>query len=356
MPSPKYTPQEVQKILEFSKTHSLVETQRKFGVSYLSIKCWSDPLHHQKQLAYLKQDYLTAGQTPARAAYRLGQSKNRKLPIHKPFLEYTYSKEDQIKELNKIIKTPGSYNFAASSNKIMLTHQPHFYEKENELWQSSQIKKRIIPNREKYLFKSRIKLTEKELLRGFKISGIYTGFSHFNPLWIKKFIEDYKPKVIYDPCGGWGHRLLGIVNSDCQYIYNDWDTKTYNGVQNIIKDFNINNAKCYNEDAANFIPTEDFDAVFTCPPYYNIETYNNKEFKSLADYKQWWQKVVNNIVTKNIKYFAFIISNEFEQLLMSAIPSNFRLKEQITLGKKMDHFKRVTSSNKREILIVLEKI
>ena len=57
------------------------------------------------------------------------------------------------------------------------------------------------------------------LLRGFKISGIHYGYSHFNPLIIKKFLEDTNAKICYDPCGGWGHRILGSMNID-KYIEN----------------------------------------------------------------------------------------------------------------------------------------
>ena len=40
----------------------------------------------------------------------------------------------------------------------------------------------------------------------------------------------------------------------------------------------------YNKDASKFIPEEEYEAVFTCPPYYNIEIYNKKSFLDLNDF------------------------------------------------------------------------
>ena len=90
----------------------------------------------------------------------------------------------------------GNYNSTLSFNKTVLQFQPHFYEKEKQLFRNDNIRNKLIQNREKYLNKTYENISDIELLRGFKISGIHQGFSHFSPLWIKAFIEEFNIKSI----------------------------------------------------------------------------------------------------------------------------------------------------------------
>ena len=93
---------------------------------------------------------------------------------------------------------------------------------------------KLINNRIQYLNEQTF--TASQLLQGFKISGIHYGYSHFNPLLFKYICEKYRTKICYDPCGGWGHHILGALNID-KYIYNDLSTHTYNNVLTMCNDF-----------------------------------------------------------------------------------------------------------------------
>ena len=104
-------------------------------------------------------------------------------------LSYSYTEAEMLSEFKYIKTEKGSFTRNCDSNKIVLTFQPHFYEKENELWEDPVIQQKLLENRKKYLGKEN--LTEKEILRGFRISGIYKGFSHHSSYWIKAFIEKY---------------------------------------------------------------------------------------------------------------------------------------------------------------------
>ena len=122
-----------------------------------------------------------------------------------------------------------------------------------------------------------------DLLDGFKKSGIYYGYSHFNPLWFKWFILKFSCKVCYDPCGGWGHRVLGGLSLE-KYIYNDLSQKTKLNVDCMLKKLGISNTVTSCNDARSYVPADDFDSMFTCPPYFNIEKYECGEFKDKADF------------------------------------------------------------------------
>ena len=90
-------------------------------------------------------------------------------------------------------------------------------------------------------------------------------------------------KCCYDPTGGWGHRMLGGQQLS-KYIYNDLSHHTEEGVKTMALFHNITNTVFYENDARTFEPSENYDAMFTCVPYYadnkDIEKYECDGFKS----------------------------------------------------------------------------
>jgi hypothetical protein len=216
------------------------------------------------------------------------------------------------KELLYYKEKKGNLNGATSFNYIVKYYQQNtFYKKENELITNSAIREKLIANRCKYLNKSRMELTPNDLLSGFKRSGMYTGYSHFNPLIFKYFIEQYDIKSCYDPCGGWGHRILGGLNLE-KYIYNDLSQTTYNNVKRIVKDLRLTNVITYNNDAQTFMPKENFDAMFTCPPYYNLEHYECGDFESINDFEKFIDSLFDVFYNKqSCKIFGLVIREDY---------------------------------------------
>lgn len=151
--------------------------------------------------------------------------------------------------------------------------QDVFYAAEKDMWSGSrELRDWIITNRVHYLGVDQDRLTTENVLSAFKIMGLHYGYSHFNPLWFKWFVSRYGVKSCYDPCGGWGHRLLGGLGLD-KYAYNDLSEPTRRNVDRMIDALGIENAETTCEDARTFTPRGEFDAMFTCPPYFNVEKY-----------------------------------------------------------------------------------
>tara|TARA_R110002126_G_scaffold13626_4_gene58744 strand:- start:276 stop:1265 length:990 start_codon:yes stop_codon:yes gene_type:complete len=278
----------------------------------------------------------------------------------KDYLAYSYTKPEQDREFELVDKKPGDISSKQCSNKIVLTNQPHFYETEAKMWLDNKdnLRHTLVSNRKTHLdkFKNEYQLNDKEVLRGFKISGKHVGFSHFNPLWARWFIEEYDIKTLYDPCGGWGHRLLGVANRIDKYIYNDFDSRTVDGCKQIAINHGITNAVFYNKDSASFIPKEKYSCVFTCPPYYNIETYKDTTFKNLDDYKQWWNNTVKHSLKDDVKTFAYVINHTHYDSLKEICESHgLVFKDKHEVGKALGHFSRSGKDPKKvEYLVVFE--
>lgn len=200
----------------------------------------------------------------------------------------------------------------AMSHNYIIKHfqQDTFYAAEKQLWLDSSIRKKLIANRCKYLGKEEDQLDVLDLLDGFKKSGIYYGYSHFNPLWFKWFILKFGCKVCYDPCGGWGHRVLGGLSLE-KYIYNDLSQKTKLNVDCMLKKLSIRNTVTSCNDARSYVPAEDFDSMFTCPPYFNLEKYECGEFKSKADFDSFIDSLFNVFQKKqSCKVFGLVIRED----------------------------------------------
>ena len=348
-----------QQVLDYYKTHNKADTLKNFNISYYTLSCWADPQYHQEQInyAYKNRTGISRG---TKKKKQKEEAITKPIILYQPVetfkpcdvlkldhLEYKYTLTECQREFDLLCKKPGNLN-PVTTNKIILTFQSHFYEEENKLWKENKnnFRETLVRNREKYLFKDRSKLVEKELLRGFKISGAHIGFSHFNPLWIRYFIEQYNIKSIYDPCGGWGHRLLGAYN--IKYIYNDLDGRSYAGVKNIAKFLHLENKIFYNYDCTNFIPHDTYEAVFTCPPYFNTEIYQDKQFKDIDEFKDFWRKVIICSMKPDTKYFAYVINNEYKEMTQCICKQvGLKFIQQHIIDNKNNHFQRVSKESKK---------
>ena len=263
-------------------------------------------------------------------------------------ISINYDKNLFIKELNYFKTTNGRYSLTNYKNYIVKYYQQeNFYKTEKDLWINENIRYKLVNNRIKYLNKE--EFTTDELLRGFKISGIHYGYSHFNPLIIKQFLEDTNAKICYDPCGGWGHRILGSTNID-KYIYNDLSYHTYIQCKNMCKKLNIDNVDFYNNDCRYFIPNDDFDVMFTCPPYFNLENYECGDFKNIEEFNNFIDLLFEIFYKKDsCKVFGLVIREDL-------IDTNkYIYTKRIDLNNKTSHYNISKKRRYNEILYIFNK-
>jgi hypothetical protein len=73
----------------------------------------------------------------------------------------------------------------------------------------------------------------------------------------------------------------------------------------------------YCEDASSFTRKEDYDAVFTCPPYFTTEIYQHKDTSTnkFPGYDNWlngfWRELIRHSVKPGVKHFAYIMSDKY---------------------------------------------
>lgn len=293
-----------------------------------------------------------------RSDYLLGKEWVQWLVSHEG-LPIRYLKEQLQSEFLGFKNKEGEFLGISKTNKIVLAYQFGFYKKERALWNNPIVRGELVKNREKYL-KPLCELSTMEILRGFRISQINKhAFSHFNPLIVKAFIEKYRVKSIYDPCAGWGHRLLGAASSGVKYTGVDTNKDTVTGLKTIIKDFNLKNCKIYNGRAEKFNLKNKYDAVFTCPPYFDLEKYEGKKTSTqkFTDYESWvnvwWRQVITQSLKCSPLYFAFVTSDKLvKDMGHICEEQGLRLKDKIPLLRQKSHFNK--ESRAKDFLLVFE--
>jgi hypothetical protein len=106
----------------------------------------------------------------------------------------------------------------------------------------------------------------------------------FRPTVAKFMYERYCPKggLVYDPCAGYGGRLLGAVAAGVRYIGTDVDEDTIRGNQELAQKLGANVTLILSR-AEEYQPPP-CDLVFTSPPYFHQEQYSTNADQSWQRY------------------------------------------------------------------------
>lgn len=273
------------------------------------------------------------------------------------------TKDRLIKEFRNYDKNPGNLSVHAGSNYIVREFQPQLSDVYNEIYYGHvENKWNLVMNRSKYLFKPISELTKNDMLKGLRIAFPNYKYSMFNPKLIKWFAnhEGMEGKICYDPCGGWGHRMLGAQACFSKYIYNDLSHSTVEGVKAIKDCFGLDNVIIHEGDAMEYVPEYDYDCMFTCPPYFseesgNVETYECDGFNTKEQFDKFILKLYDLYASKeSCKCFGLVIREDM-------VPEEIKpyVKEEFCLKTSNSHFVRATAKLKdkqnKEFLYIFRK-
>lgn len=105
--------------------------------------------------------------------------------------------------------------------------------------------------------------------------------------------------VVWDPCSGYGGRLLGAAAAGVRYLGTDVDLETVEGNRSLAEVIKARDAQVILSPAENFDPPP-VDMVFTSPPYFSRERYSEGSSQSFrkGDFAAWVEEFLSPLMTK----------------------------------------------------------
>jgi len=186
---------------------------------------------------------------------------------------------------------------------------PNFFDIRNprgesfrSLWRSENLQKILRWNRKchstPYL---------SELRRGIYFCCGLTKNTMYRPQMMKLACLKYDPRIVLDPCAGWGGRMLGAVSSGCQYIGFEPNTTTHENLGKMVDFLGIGDKVTLIRDDARNMMNHDLPKVgmvLTSPPYFDLEVYADEETQSIRghdSYESWSSGFLREIIRLGIE-------------------------------------------------------
>ncbi len=234
--------------------------------------------------------------------------------------------------------------------------------KENLEFRGKPLRQYLIENRVKYKNRSAEELTESQILSGFTIAGVLRGYTTFDVTLMREVLDRYDIQSVYDPCAGWGERMLCCYFRNLSYIGVDVNPALNPGYARMIIDFGMTKQTFSVGDSAKLSVFGSCDAVITCPPYGNTELYSPYGAEQLSEsaFLDWWWAVVENSKQVSPKYFCFQVNQAWKTQMSDIVEScGFRFLEGLSGRRKSSHFMKrdgVNLKQEYETMLVFERV
>lgn len=216
--------------------------------------------------------------------------------------EYTYHKND----IYLTSKNNGNIasNYFQQYNRYNAGHQS--FKSPTEVWSNQKSVRSIL----RYIFNFNVpEISTSELLQCLTLNSYVN--SQFKPCVAKFIYDKFNAKSVLDLSSGWGDRLCGFYASNAQrYFGVDPNTAVY---KNYFKQIEFYEKFTHKDVHIENLPAEDvdfsgneFDVIFTSPPYFNTEKYCDEDTQSWKRYDNL-DSWLNNFLFK-------ILRNSYEHL------------------------------------------
>ena len=240
------------------------------------------------------------------------------------------------KELAKVRNSPevihdGVANQIMTGCGFLWSYFPHWVDVETwnsqsvaDLWKDDEKLHKLIEKTVAWCINhENARISENRVRQLAKVYLAKQAPSNFRPTVAKSLYNMYgNGGSVYDPCAGWGGRLMGFLASDCkEYVTCDPATKTYHGLLQLAGNLKDEQKKvtilnCCQEE---YQPeAERFDMVFTSPPYFDCEKYSDEPTQSYIRYptiSRWVSQFLEPLIVnawiglKEGGYFVLNIAN-----------------------------------------------
>jgi len=155
-----------------------------------------------------------------------------------------------------------------------------------------------------------------EFLKKLKFSPV----TLYSPTITKSILQELDCINVFDPCIGWGGRMLGTACLDGEYTGCEPCTDTYNGLIKMKEDLALENVTLYHSPVEKLLDTtlkhKTFEMCLTSPPYFDLEVYSSEDTQSINQYKtynEWIEKfikpIIKYVVTHCTKYSCWSVKN-----------------------------------------------
>lgn len=246
-----------------------------------------------------------------------------------------------------------------------------FYARELQMWEADEVnhrkwgrlRARLLANRLHYL--GRLPESALEVVRGLSISGEIRSYSTFVNIAMTAVLDQYKPTSLYDPCSGWGERMLTCAQRGVMYTGTDISEAVVQAHKSLIDRLGLTHADVTLGDSA----TRDMrggshEMVLTCPPYGDTEIYTENGAENLDNeaFLGWWKQVVTMSVASTTRVFAFQISELWRERMSTVVQEvlgdQWHLVDELDASTPRNHFQRARSRKKRrgETMVVFERL
>jgi len=221
---------------------------------------------------------------------------------------------------NYIIEGEGIRNGLAPGNKIIQTLQPIIYRvKQNNKPTISELSQhpKIVERAVTAFLKEPKKLYPARLIRELNYAGL-TQASILSVPVMMAAIRSFKLQgEWFDPCAGWGNRMLTAYLLDLRYRATDPGI-CYSGLLRIQK-YLSTNYRLDNKKYQDYSWTKS-DFILTSPPFYNKEDYlDNINYGS---FDNWYNQFLIPLIEKSLSHSSRVIMH-VDNPMLEAIKKNY---------------------------------
>jgi len=148
----------------------------------------------------------------------------------------------------------------------------------------------------------------RQALRRYRLTSVY----NFRPAVAKVLVDRFCPSggTVFDPCAGWGGRMLGTLLSraNARYVCCEPSSKTVRGLHEMKMWVEGHVVGAADRVTINPVPAETFDPpeadmVLTSPPYWKREVYADEDTQSSArysTYEAWVDSFLRPMIARSI--------------------------------------------------------
>lgn len=169
----------------------------------------------------------------------------------------------------------------------------------------------------------------------------------FRPAVAKHLYRKYAGKgaTVWDPCAGWGGRLMGAAAAGVRYVATDVEPETVEGNRRLAEALGFDGHEVVLHEAQTFDVPE-VDMVFTSPPYFDVERYGSstsQSFRVFTKFEQWLEGFMAPVLEQSFSALkpggaaVFNVANIYRRKVMYPLPDR-----TVELAKKVGFLHETT--------------